>query len=186
MDRLSPWGRAYVIVVSAARRSHACPLGCRAISRSPRLELGRLSRPDLLSGWFTVRLPSVPATISVSETFVFTSALLFGPAAGTVTVALDALVISLWLAWRGHPIHRIAFNVFALPAAMWAGAHVYYLIGDVPPLYTTAAPVQISRLMIPLACFTTLYFGLNSSLIAIAISLERRLSPLRVWRDNFA
>src|SRR4051794_25689226 len=59
----------------------------------------------LLSGSATVKLPSVPATISVSETFVFTSVLLFGPAAGTVTVALDALVISLWLARRGHPFY---------------------------------------------------------------------------------
>src|SRR6188472_624838 len=50
----------------------------------------------LISGSATVKLPSVPATISVSETFVFTSVLLFGPAAGTLTVALDALVISLW------------------------------------------------------------------------------------------
>src|ERR1043165_10313142 len=50
----------------------------------------------LVSGSATVRLPSLPATISVSETFVFTSVLLFGPSAGTLTVALDALDISLW------------------------------------------------------------------------------------------
>ena len=42
----------------------------------------------LVSGSATVKLPSLPATISVSETFVFTSVLLFGPAAGTLTVAL--------------------------------------------------------------------------------------------------
>ena len=35
----------------------------------------------LLSGAATVKLPSVPATISISETFVITSVLLFGPAA---------------------------------------------------------------------------------------------------------
>ena len=57
----------------------------------------------LLTGSATVKLPSVPATISISETFVFTSALLYGPAAGTLTVALDALVISFSLARRGHP-----------------------------------------------------------------------------------
>src|SRR5687767_16007046 len=44
----------------------------------------------LVSGSATVNLPSLPATVSVSETFVFTSVLLFGPAAGTLTVALDA------------------------------------------------------------------------------------------------
>src|SRR6188474_1721983 len=57
----------------------------------------------LVSGSATVRLPSLPATISVSETFVFTSVLLFGSAAGTITVALDALVISFWSYRKGHP-----------------------------------------------------------------------------------
>ncbi len=186
MDRLSPWGRAYVVAVAlfgAATLLHSSvqlyldPLGWNWVV---------LAVLTLLSGSATVKLPSVPATISVSETFVFTSALLFGPAAGTLTVALDALVISLWLARRGHPLHRIAFNIFALPAAMWAGAQIYYAIGDVPPLYTSPQAVKISRLLIPLFCFTTVYFGLNSSLIAIAISFEKRLSPIRVWRDNFA
>ena len=57
----------------------------------------------LVSGSATVRLPSLPATISVSETFVFTSVLLFGSSAGTLTVALDALVISFWSYRKGHP-----------------------------------------------------------------------------------
>jgi hypothetical protein len=66
----------------------------------------------LVSGSATVRLPSLPAAISVSETFVFTSVLLFGSAAGTLTVALDALVISFWSYRKGHPPYKIVFNVF--------------------------------------------------------------------------
>src|SRR5215204_5163789 len=135
MDRLSSTGRAYVTIV-AAFGAATLVQSVLALYRDP---LGWnwvvLAVLTLLSGSATVKLPSVPATISISETFVFTSALLFGPAAGTMTVALDALVISLWLARRGHPLYRIAFNVFALPAAMWVGAHLYYLTGDVRPLY---------------------------------------------------
>jgi hypothetical protein len=82
----------------------------------------------LLSGSATVKLPSVPATISISETFVFTSVLLFGPAAGTLTVALDALVMSFGLARRGHPAYRLVFNVCALPTALWLSAHLFYAI----------------------------------------------------------
>jgi putative nucleotidyltransferase with HDIG domain len=186
MSHLSPWGRAYVTVVvalGAATILHAAiqlylyPLGWNWLV---------LAVLTLLSGSATVRLPSVPATISISETFVFTSVLLFGPAAGTMTVALDALVISLWLARRGHPVYRIAFNIFALPAALWVSAHLFYLIGDVPPLHTVDSPVKISRLVIPLCVFTVSYFLLNSWLIAVAIALEKRLSPIRVWRENFA
>ena len=46
----------------------------------------------LVSGSATVSLPSVGISISVSETFIFFCALLFGPAAGTLLVALDCLV----------------------------------------------------------------------------------------------
>ena len=40
----------------------------------------------LLSGSFTVRIPGIPARLSVSETFVFAAALLFGPPAATMIV----------------------------------------------------------------------------------------------------
>ena len=39
-----------------------------------------LAALTLVSGSATVRLPTIPATISISETFVFTTVLLFGPA----------------------------------------------------------------------------------------------------------
>src|SRR4051812_16584022 len=69
-----------------------------AISRNPLdprwLVLAVLT---LLSGSFTVRIPGIPARLSVSETFVFAAALVFGPPAATMIVVLDTLVISFWL-----------------------------------------------------------------------------------------
>src|SRR5258706_11260626 len=50
----------------------------------------------LLSGSFTIKVPSIPATISVSETFVFICVPLFGTPAATVTVALEALIMTSW------------------------------------------------------------------------------------------
>src|SRR6188474_1537501 len=47
----------------------------------------------LLTGSFTVKVPGINASLSVSETFVFASVLLFGPAAGAVTVLLECLII---------------------------------------------------------------------------------------------
>jgi diguanylate cyclase (GGDEF)-like protein/putative nucleotidyltransferase with HDIG domain len=185
---LSRWARVYVGTIAA--------LGVCAIAQSvyalytvPRgWDWFILAILTLISGSATVKLPSVPATISISETFVFTSVLLFGPAAGTLTVALDALVISLWLARRGHPFYRIAFNICALPASLWLAAHLFYFVWGGQPL-SVAPPtvqIQIGTLLVPLVLFTVTYYLLNSWLIAFAISLEKQLSPLRVWKDNFA
>src|SRR5712671_2772091 len=72
-----------------------------------------LAALTLVSGSATVRLPSSYASISISETFVFTAVLLYGPAAGTVLVALDGLVMSFWIAKRHKEAHRVLFNVSA-------------------------------------------------------------------------
>src|SRR3954469_20245183 len=185
-NRLPSWGRLYVscvvflgggTIVYSAYQLHARPIGWNWFI---------LALLTLLSGSATVKLPSVPATISISETFVFTSVLLFGPAAGTLTVTLDVLAISLWLARRGHPTYRIAFNVFALPASLWVGAQLFYYLADAQPLALTLEPVQISALLLPLIAFTIVYFLLNSWLIALAIYFETAVSPIAIWKNNFA
>src|ERR1044071_2209074 len=56
-----------------------------------------LAALTLLTGSFSVKVPSISARISVSDAFVFASVLLFGPAPATVIVAVDCFVISLWL-----------------------------------------------------------------------------------------
>ncbi len=139
----------------------------------------------LVIGSATVRLPSLPATISVSETFVFTSVLLFGPSAGTLTVALDALVISFWSYRKGHPPYKIIFNVCALPFTIWIASHIFFLVAGVGPLVLSSHPVPIKTLLLPLLLFTIVYFTLNSWIITFAIALERNLPAFTVWRDHF-
>jgi putative nucleotidyltransferase with HDIG domain len=139
----------------------------------------------LVSGSATIRLPSLPATISVSETFVFTSVLLFGPAAGTLTVALDAFVISLWSYRKDHPLYKIVFNVCALPLTIWLAAQLFFLAAGIEPLSRSAQSVAIRDLLVPLLLFTVAYFGLNSWIITFAISLEKGLAPFKIWRENF-
>jgi putative nucleotidyltransferase with HDIG domain len=129
----------------------------------------------------------MPATISVSETFVFTSVLLFGSAAGTLTVALDALVISFWAYRKGHPPYKIVFNVCALPLTIWIAAHLFFLFPSIQPLVRVpqGQVLKIGVLLGPLLVFTIVYFLLNSWIITLAISLERGVAPFRLWRDNF-
>lgn len=89
----------------------------------------------LVSGSATIRLPSHPATNSVSETFVFTSVLLFGSAAGTLTLVLDALVISLWaFLRRRQPLYKSAFNVSALALSIWLASQIFFLTSGTQPL----------------------------------------------------
>lgn len=190
MSALPWWGRLYIATVvafGAAILAHSL----YAINAEPLDSLKTwfiLALLTLLTGSATVKLPSVPATISISETFVITSTLLYGPAAGTLTVALDALVISFVLARRGHPAYRVMFNVCALPASLWVAAHLFFWSSDLAPLskFPGNGPVPVGTLLTPIILFTVSYFVLNSGLIALAISIEKAVPPFKVWKENFA
>src|SRR5215472_842070 len=136
-----------------------------------------LAALTLVSGSATVQLPSIPASISISETFVIASVLLFGPAAGTVMVALDGLVISFWMAKRRPEWYRALFNMAAPAVSIWIAAQLLFSLARIEPI--SQQPVLVDTLLVPLVAFAVLYFGLNSWLIAIAVSFETRITPYR-------
>ena len=125
----------------------------------------------LLSGSFTVRIPGVSARLSVSDTFVFAAVLLFGPAAATMIVVLDTLVISFWLGRTSVPTSRLLFNVAAPAFAIWGASHIFYYISGIQPL--SIAPKPALSIALPLLGLATLYFLLNSWLIAFAVSFQK-------------
>jgi putative nucleotidyltransferase with HDIG domain len=163
-----------VIVAASLHQIYVQPLG---------YQWYMLAALTLISGSATVNLPSVGASISVSETFVFASVLLFGSAAGTVMVALDGLVISFWIAKRLPEWYRAVFNMAAPAISIWTASHLLFAIAGVPPLFNQQSPVN--ALLFPLLVFTVVYFALNSWLIAFAVAFEKRTSPYRIWRANF-
>lgn len=144
-----------------------------------------LAALTLVSGSANVRLTAVSATISVSETFVCTSVLLFGPGAGTLTVTLDAIVMSLWMKRRYRSeLYRLLFNIAAPAISVWIAGHTFFLLTGTAPLSREPGEIPLVALALPLLAFTLLYFLLNSWLIAFAIAFKDALSAFVVWRDN--
>jgi putative nucleotidyltransferase with HDIG domain len=138
----------------------------------------------LFTGALTIKVPTVPARLSVSETFVFASVLLFGTCAGTITVALEILIaVAVVGTKRKTDPQRLLFNVSSAALSIWTASHAFYLIADVPPLATQAT--ELHTLVFPLAVLCSTYFILNSGLIAIAVSLNSPQSPLVIWKTNF-
>src|SRR5436190_12684424 len=147
---LTPKGQLYVVIVAAA--------GLLVIGHCITMLLaspigggwGFLAGLTLLSGFFTVRVPSFRARISVSETFVFSSVLLFGTCAGTLTVALDVMVVALSarLRARNEPI-RVLFNVSSASLSIWTASTVFYLVSGIQPLSLTTT-TKVPELLWPL------------------------------------
>src|SRR5436309_5798392 len=142
-----------------------------------------LAALTLLSGSATVKLPGVYASITISETFVFTAVLLYGPSAGTLIVALDGLVISFWIAKRHREVHRALFNMSAPAISLWCSAQLFFYLAHVRPLSEVSASLE--RILYPLIVFALVHFTLNSWLITIIYALERRINPFKVWPSSF-
>jgi putative nucleotidyltransferase with HDIG domain len=152
-------------------------------ARPPGIQWFILAGLTLLTGSFTVKLPSLPAKISVSETFVFTSVLLFGPAAGTITVVLDALVISLWMRPEHRSPTRVIFNATAPAIAIRVASEIFfYLSGAVPG---QIGRQDVGHLILPVFTFALLYFVINTALVSGALATERSESPIAIWLANF-
>ena len=133
----------------------------------------------VLTGSLTIRIATVEASISVADTFFIAAAILFGPAPATAAIAIDSLVLS---SRKKHPIDRIGFNVAAPALSLWTATHAFFFFAGIPPLASTGLAMPPVG---PLLVLAAIYFLLNSSLIAIAVALESKTAPLKIWREHF-
>ncbi|PYR39003.1 MAG: hypothetical protein DMF93_15045, partial [Acidobacteria bacterium] len=182
-ERFTTGGRIYFWVVILA----GCSVFAVSLHQLIVEPIGRqwfiLAALTLISGSATVKLPTSYASISTSETFTFTAVLLYGPAAGTVIVVLDALVISFWISKRHDEPHRALFNLSAPAVSVWCSSYLFFYTANIAPLVKEPSP--LNAILPALVLFALTYFLLNSWLITFVIALERRLDPIKVWVRSF-
>ena len=134
----------------------------------------------LLTGRYTMKIASLSANISVTDTFFITAAVFFGPEPATIAVVLNTSLVSFR---RGHSAERIAFNTAAPALVMWLASHAFFAVARIEPL--AQAPAPVAHLIVPLIVLTATYFLINTGLTAVAIGLDSRQPPFRIWRQHF-
>ena len=137
----------------------------------------------LVTGSFTVKVPGISSSISVSETFVIIAVLLFGTAPATITVALEGLVISLWLLRNTREVYRVFFNMAAGAVSVWTASQVFFLVTDVRPL--SEQVTGVGDLLGPIFLLALVYYLVNSCLVALALGFETGTSPVEIWRTKY-
>jgi len=135
------------------------------------------------SGSYAIRIPGLVVRLSVSEPIVFLSTLVFGPAPGTITAAADAFAMSLRLPSRLRTPHRILFNVGGLAISVLPSALIYFHLAGLSPRSPTYG--RLETFVVPLYIFAVSVFVINSSIVALAVGIERGLSAFLVWRTQF-
>src|SRR6478672_4840595 len=158
--------------------------GVDVASRSIGPEWAVLIALTIASGWATLRIPGMPISFSLSAVFSIASALLFGPSAVAITAALDGVVVSYRMSTSVRSFYRIAFNASA-PAISISVAAIAFraMAGETPNLQSPATALWF---LLALTVFGALDYMLNTGLVALAVSLERRLPVIATWRDHFS
>ena len=139
-----------------------------------------LAALTIVSGRFAIKVPGRPATVSVSEVFVFASILLFGAAVPVLTVSIDGLWISL--RQKDRRLYRTLFNVAEPAISTWTAAQAFFLVAGVAPgsSLSTGMPILVPATV----AMAGVFFALNTGLSAIAVALENGTSAYQVWRSH--
>jgi putative nucleotidyltransferase with HDIG domain len=139
-----------------------------------------LAVATIVSSRFVIAVPGQPATVSVSEIFVFATVLMFGPAPAVLTVAFDGLLVSL--AQHDRRLYRTLFNVSEPAVSACAAGIVFFAVAHTAPFAVAgAAP---GSLLLPSALMSVTYFASNTLLQSAAVAAENQVSIWRVWRQH--
>src|SRR5688572_28912242 len=135
------------------------------------------------AGWLALRLPSAEVSFSISDTFSTAAALVIGPAAGAFTAALDGLFLSFGMQKSSRTARRVLFNAAAPAVGIWTASQVFFAVAG--PQIVIDGPWRVPRLFALLAIFCLLNFGVSTGLVAAAVGLDARKSPVAIWKEHF-
>jgi diguanylate cyclase (GGDEF)-like protein/PAS domain S-box-containing protein len=154
-----------------------------------RLPLPQLDGRYALICLFTVGLGSrivvdiqlLKANFSVSDVFLFLTALLFGPEAAVVLAWVEAFCTSL----RFAKLTRIrVFNAGCMALSMGVAANLsHYWFGSLSVLVQEKLS---SRFLLALAVLALAHYAANSFMISMGNGLRSQRSWWAVWREHYA
>src|SRR5581483_1442104 len=181
MRQLSLTARVYVGGIIAAGAALFVAVLPHVHFQQPLLFLGLLILSSV-SAAMKVSLPltSGGSTMSVSYAVDFASLLLIGPHETMFVAAGSAFCQCHVNSKERNPGYRTLFSIASLVITVQAAGFAFHALGGAE----TTSPT-LTTLARPLVAAATLYFLLNTGLIATAIALTTRQPIFSTWNNNF-
>jgi hypothetical protein len=135
-------------------------------------------------GTFSLKIPGMNGRVSAGDTITCLSILLFGPYAGALSAAADAIMGSLRCKSSSKRLQFALYNAAnSAIAASVAGQAALALLGR--PVFDRQSELDASTLILPLCVLAAGYYFLNTILVAAAVATEKSLNFFDTWRRGF-
>lgn len=127
-----------------------------------------------------VKIPKVKGHISISETFIFLSMILFGGGPSILLSTLDAIPGSYRVSKNYLTfLFNIAVYTISTTIVVWSLQSLFVTLPPMTQSEFTPEGVLVLCLMALIQYFS------NSLLIAVGVAIRDREPVLQMWRDNF-
>ncbi|UCF66860.1 MAG: hypothetical protein JSV80_13900, partial [Acidobacteriota bacterium] len=135
----------------------------------------------LVAGTLSLRIPGTRTFISLSDTFVFASVILLGPAPAALIAGSEGLLITYLVNKSVRPaLASLSVMTISIYLAALAFERSLSLIDP------RGSQAGLDALLIPLVLMALVHYAVNSSLVATLTALRLRRSIVALWRTNYA
>jgi diguanylate cyclase (GGDEF)-like protein len=179
MNTLPFAARAYVVLVATLGAALLIAFAPWAGLDQPALFFSLLVLSSLCSV-FKVNLPlrRSYSNMSVSYAVDFASLLFLGASQTMLVAAVGAWAQCTMRLKERNPVHQIVFSIAALVVTVQVSGRTYqFVLGSLGGDWMGA--------VVSIAAAITVYFLVNSALVAAAVALSSKQSIFTVWQENF-
>jgi diguanylate cyclase (GGDEF)-like protein len=133
------------------------------------------------AGVLALRIPGINSLINLSDAFVFSAVLFYGPIPAAALAGMEGYVTTR--RHSGRLLSAVA-SASVMTISVTIAGSLYELSLDMiwhdpfnwPPL---------EAIVVPLGLMALAHYLINSSLVALLTSVSQRLPLLQTWRDNY-
>ena len=171
--------RLFMLIVTSAGLGTFLFSLLQVVSTKPKVEWLLLSAVTILVISRTdIKIPKISGTVTVSDTFLFISVLLYGVYPSVVLAGVDAAICSLHYKNKRRVL---PFNVAVMSLSIFlSGSAATYLFGDL-----TRLSHDLGQLILAGGSLALLQYMLNTGLVSLVNSLRLAQNPFKMWADSF-
>jgi diguanylate cyclase (GGDEF)-like protein/putative nucleotidyltransferase with HDIG domain len=132
----------------------------------------------LVVGRTTIRIPKTESTVTLDDTFIYISVLLYGVWPSVVLAGINAILCSL----RYPNRRRVApFNAGAMSLSVFASSSLVTLVLGEPQQLAS----DLSRLILAGESLALIHYVLNSGIVSTVNALRNGKGLIATWRESF-